>query len=101
MPCCIVNTDGNLHRLISLCNRADLIISTDTSLIHIASALDKPLLGIYPNDPVKSVEWAPRCTFSSTSSTEKTKMLSAVCESTTSKRLQRGAQSTDITGTLG
>ncbi len=58
----LVNTDGNLHRLISLCNRADLILSTDTSLIHIASALDKPLLGIYPNDPVKSVEWAPRAT---------------------------------------
>jgi ADP-heptose:LPS heptosyltransferase len=60
VSCRSINTDGNLHRLISLCNRADLILSTDTSLIHIASALDKPLLGIYPNDPVKSVEWAPR-----------------------------------------
>jgi len=57
-----VNTEKDLRRLISLCARADLIVSTDTSLIHIASALDRPILGIYFNDPVKSVEWAPLAT---------------------------------------
>ncbi|HZR37964.1 MAG TPA: glycosyltransferase family 9 protein [Nevskia sp.] len=57
-----VNTEKNLRRLISLCARASLVVSTDTSLIHIASALDRPVLGIYFNDPVKSVEWAPLAT---------------------------------------
>jgi ADP-heptose:LPS heptosyltransferase len=57
--CELINTDKDLQRLILLCARADLIVSTDTSLIHIASALDKPVLGIYLNDPVKAQEWAP------------------------------------------
>jgi ADP-heptose:LPS heptosyltransferase len=59
VPCQLVNTEKDLQRLILLCARADLIVSTDTSLIHIASALDKPVLGIYLNDPVKAAEWAP------------------------------------------
>jgi ADP-heptose:LPS heptosyltransferase len=57
--CTLINTEKDLQRLILLCARADLIVSTDTSLIHIASALDKPVLGIYLNDPVKAKEWAP------------------------------------------
>lgn len=57
--CELINTEKDLQRLILLCARADLIVSTDTSLIHIASALDKPVLGIYLNDPVKAREWAP------------------------------------------
>lgn len=59
VACSLVNTEGNLRRLIALCARVDLIVSTDTSLIHIASALDKPILGIYLNDPPKVAEWAP------------------------------------------
>lgn len=62
VACRVINTEKNLRRVISLCARADLIVSTDTSLIHIASALDRPILGIYFNDPVKSVEWAPLAT---------------------------------------
>jgi ADP-heptose:LPS heptosyltransferase len=57
--CALINTEKDLQRLILLCARADLIVSTDTSLIHIASALDKPVLGIYLNDPEKAVQWAP------------------------------------------
>jgi ADP-heptose:LPS heptosyltransferase len=60
--CRAINTEKDLRRLVSLCARADLIVSTDTSLIHIASALDRPILGIYFNDPVKTVEWAPLAT---------------------------------------
>lgn len=59
VACHLVNTDGNLRGLISFCQRANLIVSTDTALIHIASALEKPLLGLYLNDPAKVAEWSP------------------------------------------
>jgi ADP-heptose:LPS heptosyltransferase len=57
----VVNTEGDLPGLVALCERASVVISPDTSLIHIASALDKPVVGIYQNDGVKSIEWAPLC----------------------------------------
>ena len=57
----VVNTENDLPGLVALCDRASVVISPDTSLIHIASALDKPVLGIYQNDGVKSIEWAPLC----------------------------------------
>ena len=57
--CIVVNTGRSLRRLISLCARADLIVSPDTSLIHLASALDRPVAGIFQNDGIKAVEWAP------------------------------------------
>jgi ADP-heptose:LPS heptosyltransferase len=56
----VVNCENNLNRLIDLCNRSDLIISPDTALIHIASALDKPVIGIYQNNGIKAVQWGPR-----------------------------------------
>ncbi len=56
-----VNTEGDLPGLLALCQRARVVISPDTSLIHIASALDKPVVGIYQNDGIKSIEWAPLC----------------------------------------
>lgn len=55
-----VNCDGNLPRLLRLCQRANLMISPDTALIHIASAYDRPVVGIYQNNGIKSVQWAPR-----------------------------------------
>ena len=57
----VVNTESDLPGLMALCDRAGVVISPDTSLIHIASALDKPVVGIYQNDGVKSIEWAPLC----------------------------------------
>lgn len=60
--CRIVNTRMDFMRLIAVCARADLIISPDTSLVHIASALGKPVLGIFQDDGIKSIEWAPRTT---------------------------------------
>ena len=57
----VVNTENDLPGLVALCDRASVVISPDTSLIHIASALDKPVVGIYQNDGVKSIEWAPLC----------------------------------------
>ena len=57
----VVNTENDLPGLVALCDRASVVISPDTSLIHIASALDKPVVGIYQNDGIKPIEWAPLC----------------------------------------
>lgn len=62
MVCRLVDTQMDFERLIAVCARADLIISPDTSLVHIASALGKPVLGIFQDDGIKSIEWAPRTT---------------------------------------
>ncbi|MRW92596.1 hypothetical protein GJ699_21585 [Duganella sp. FT80W] len=56
----VVNCEGNLARLLRLCERANMLISPDTALIHIASAYDRPVVGIYQNNGVKSVQWGPR-----------------------------------------
>ena len=56
----VVNCEGNLNRLFSLCERADLVISPDTALVHIASAFNTPVIGIYQNNGVKCVQWGPR-----------------------------------------
>lgn len=41
-------------------NNLDLIISPDTSFIHIASALNIPTIGLFWNNPMKYIEWGPR-----------------------------------------
>lgn len=56
----VVNCDGDLPRLLRLCQRADLTISPDTALIHIASAYQRAVVGIYQNNGEKSVLWGPR-----------------------------------------
>jgi ADP-heptose:LPS heptosyltransferase len=56
----LVNCEGNLPRLLRLCQRADLMISPDTALIHIGSAYDRAVIGIYQNNGVKAVQWGPR-----------------------------------------
>ncbi len=60
VPSRTVNCEGNLNRLLDLCDRADLVISPDTALIHIASAFETPVIGIYQNNGVKAVQWGPR-----------------------------------------
>ncbi|MGV7208652.1 glycosyltransferase family 9 protein [Oxalobacteraceae bacterium A2-2] len=56
----VVNCDGNLPRLLRLCQRADLTISPDTALVHISSAYGRAVIGIYQNNGVKAVQWGPR-----------------------------------------
>ncbi len=41
----------------------DLLISPDTSLIHLASAMDIPTVGIYRNNDEHIMEWGPRSRF--------------------------------------
>jgi ADP-heptose:LPS heptosyltransferase len=56
----VMNCEGSLSRLFRLCERADLVISPDTAVIHIASAFDTPVVGIYQDDGIKPVQWGPR-----------------------------------------
>lgn len=41
-----------LPELVNSLNRANIIISADTSIVHLASGLNKPIIALYPN-----VEW--------------------------------------------
>jgi ADP-heptose:LPS heptosyltransferase len=45
-------SDYKLRELINVLKSAKLIISADTSIIHLASGLNKPLIGLYPK-----VDW--------------------------------------------
>jgi ADP-heptose:LPS heptosyltransferase len=42
----------NIYEVASVVSYSDIVLSTDTSLIHIASALNKPVIGLFDN-----VEW--------------------------------------------
>lgn len=46
------NSNGDLKNLVNNLNRAKIIVSADTSIIHFASGLNKPVLGLYPD-----VDW--------------------------------------------
>ena len=48
--------------LIALCASSSIIISPDTAIVHIASALDKPIIAIYQIGESKSTIWAPTST---------------------------------------
>lgn len=47
-----INYDLQLSSLINVLNSSKIVITPDTSIVHLASGLNKPLLGLYPN-----VEW--------------------------------------------
>lgn len=58
--------EGDFAFNLALIHEADLVITPDTSLVHAASALNKPLLAIYredvsssENEEINSVIWAP------------------------------------------
>lgn len=55
----LVNCEGKLPRLLRICQRADLVISPDTAVVHIACAFQTPVVGIYQNNGVKPVQWGP------------------------------------------
>ncbi|WMC10334.1 glycosyltransferase family 9 protein [Oceanimonas pelagia] len=45
---------------IEIVRLSDAVISVDTAIVHIASGLNKPLLGIYNEDEGNFSEWSPR-----------------------------------------
>jgi ADP-heptose:LPS heptosyltransferase len=56
----IKNCSGSgLKGLIEACGSAEIVISPDTSLIHLASALGRPVIGIYQRGESKSTVWGP------------------------------------------
>ncbi len=50
----------NLSEFIALIDKAKLLIANSTGALHIAGALNVPLIGLYPNTlHISSVRWAP------------------------------------------
>ena len=49
----------NIYQSIGFIKRADLVISPDTSIVHIASAFNKNLLAIYSPDKQNFAVWKP------------------------------------------
>lgn len=52
-------TTPGIYGLIELCRQSSVIISPDTSIVHIASALNKPIIAIYQKGDSKSIIWGP------------------------------------------
>ena len=54
----------NLYYASGIINDSEMLISLDTSLIHLASALGKPVLGLYNNDMLNHKRYSPYNTIS-------------------------------------
>ena len=55
----VINPFGSLHHVMALIHEADLIISPDTSIVHISAAWEKPLISVYKNVVDNNDLWAP------------------------------------------
>ena len=53
-----------IYEAAEILKQVDLIITPDTSFVHIASGLDIPTIGLFWNDPTKFISCAPRSTIS-------------------------------------
>lgn len=53
------NISETIFDVIALIEKASYVISVDTAIVHIASGLDKRLLGIYNPDPKNFAQWGP------------------------------------------
>ncbi|MFC2130359.1 glycosyltransferase family 9 protein [Bacteroidota bacterium] len=50
----------NLNEMIALISKAKLLIANSTGILHIAAALDIPVVGLYPNAPhLSQKRWGP------------------------------------------
>ncbi|PHO11325.1 glycosyltransferase family 9 protein [Malaciobacter marinus] len=50
----------SIYEAAEILNNVDLLITPDTSFVHIASGLNIPTIGLFWNTPIKYVEWAPK-----------------------------------------
>jgi ADP-heptose:LPS heptosyltransferase len=57
---CLSYKTESIFDVAALLRQCDLLISPDTSLIHIASAIDLATVGIYRNDDRHITKWGPR-----------------------------------------
>jgi ADP-heptose:LPS heptosyltransferase len=56
---CFYYQTKSLSDLYSLSNHSEVLISPDTSVIHIASAFNKKIIGLYANRPWNLIKYAP------------------------------------------
>lgn len=54
-----VNPFKTLHHCMALIAQADLVISPDTSVVHMAAAWKKPLIAVYKDVRMNNRLWAP------------------------------------------
>ncbi|MGR5128416.1 glycosyltransferase family 9 protein [Photobacterium swingsii] len=50
----------SIYHAIEIVRLSDYVISVDTSIIHIASGLNKPLIGLYNPNLINYKEWSPK-----------------------------------------
>lgn len=50
----------SIYHAIELVRLADYVITVDTSIVHIASGLNKPLIGLYNPNMINYKEWSPK-----------------------------------------
>lgn len=55
----VINPFKTLHHAMALIASADLIITPDTSIVHISAAWEKPLISIYKDIDDNNMLWAP------------------------------------------
>jgi len=55
----VFGTYFNIDEVITFISQLDLVISVDTSIVHIACALDTPLVAIYAKDKTNYHQWHP------------------------------------------
>lgn len=55
----VINPFKTLHHVMALIQEADLIISPDTSIVHISAAWEKPLISVYKDVDDNNYLWAP------------------------------------------
>lgn len=54
-----IYNDTTVVDMIALCKEVDVVVSVDTSLVHIASVLNKPIVGIYIQERLDNYFFAP------------------------------------------
>ncbi|BEM75185.1 lipopolysaccharide 1,2-N-acetylglucosaminetransferase [Serratia marcescens] len=55
----VINPFNSLHHVMELIRQVDLVISPDTSIVHISAAWKKPLISVYKNITDNNDLWAP------------------------------------------
>ncbi len=58
-PEVVINPFNTLHHAMALIAQAELIISPDTSVVHMAAAWNKPLIAVYKDVLLNNRLWAP------------------------------------------
>ncbi|MES2205354.1 MAG: glycosyltransferase family 9 protein [Pseudomonadota bacterium] len=55
-----VNCQDDIDRLVSLCVHVKVVITPDTSIVHLASTFNCPVIAIFKKDPILITNWAPK-----------------------------------------